>query len=186
MARKTAGSIENMARYHASAHLPRLQARRGGLRLCELEAPTILYLSGRPTVVVQTGPGIITAADLTRQFGNHARPFALIEEAEDRLRRAAAAFTVEELRQCVPNHQKAKVFDVTDLTFGNYYYLLKDANRRKKLARDIDHEIFLRLPDDTRRVRNEIMRFAPDSISEEQYDAVHGLLDLLRTVDPVP
>ena len=31
--------------------------------------------------------GIVTAADLTRQFGNLARPFVLIEEAENRLRR---------------------------------------------------------------------------------------------------
>ncbi|MFD4461615.1 CBS domain-containing protein, partial [Nocardia sp. NPDC058480] len=33
--------------------------------------------------------GILTAADLTRQFGTLARPFVLIEEAENRLRRAA-------------------------------------------------------------------------------------------------
>jgi restriction system protein len=33
--------------------------------------------------------GIVTAADLTRQFGNVARPFVLIEEAENRLRRRA-------------------------------------------------------------------------------------------------
>src|SRR5215469_761682 len=52
--------------------------------------------------------GIVTAADLTRQFGNLARPFVLIEEAENRLRRRVGeVFSADELRSAVPPHQRS-------------------------------------------------------------------------------
>ena len=130
--------------------------------------------------------GIITAADLTRQFGYHARPFILIEEAENRLRRAAEVFGVDELRQAVQPHQRSRVHQAADLTFGNYAHLLKDQGRWKTLGWKIDHGILLGHLEEVRKVRNELMHFSPDPLSDEQYAAVHGLLALLRAADPRP
>ena len=131
--------------------------------------------------------GIITASDLTRQFGNIARPFVLIEEAENRLRRAAdEVFQVEELRESVSQHQRNRVHRAADLTFGNYVYLLRPSERWETLGWNIDHLHFLNLLEEVRRVRNELMHFTPDPLSAEKYAAVHGLLELLRTVDPRP
>jgi restriction system protein len=51
--------------------------------------------------------GIVTAADLTRQFGNLARPFVLIEEIESRPRsHVGKAFTVDELRAAIKVRSK--------------------------------------------------------------------------------
>ncbi len=127
--------------------------------------------------------GIITAADLTRQFGYHAQPFILIEEAENRLRRAAAVFSVDELRQV---GRSPRVRQAADLTFGNYFYLLKDHGRWEMLGWNVDQEILLEYLDEVRKVRNELMHFSPDPLSPEQYAAVHGLLAVLRAADPRP
>ncbi|MFC4055671.1 CBS domain-containing protein [Actinomadura syzygii] len=131
--------------------------------------------------------GILTAADLTRQFGKLARPFVLIEEAENRLRRAAEeVFNVDELRAAAPANRRSRVHQATDLTFGGYGHLLKEPQRWSALGWNVDHELFLGLLEEVRQVRNEIMHFTPDELSAEKYDSVNGLLTLLRTVDPRP
>lgn len=129
--------------------------------------------------------GIVTAADLTRQFGNLARPFVLIEEAENRLRRRAdEVFTTDELRNASLNPQR--VHQAADLTFGNYARLVGPEAQWAKLEWDIDRKLFLELLEEVRKVRNELMHFTPDPLSPGQYAGVDGLLELLRTVDPRP
>lgn len=129
--------------------------------------------------------GIITASDLTGQFGTLARPFVLVEEAENRLRRAAGrVFTVDQLRDAVPPHQRSRVHQAADLAFGNYCYLLRDQQRWSALDWNVDQNLFLELLEEVRQVRNDLMHFTTDELSSEKYDAVNGLLTLLRTVDP--
>ncbi|TQM25901.1 CBS domain-containing protein [Nocardia bhagyanarayanae] len=131
--------------------------------------------------------GILTASDLTRQFGTLARPFVLIEEAENRLRRAAEDhFDLDDLKDAVPNHQKSRVHDASDLTFGNYVHLLKDPDRWRKLGWRLDRNQVVELLEQVRNVRNDLMHFATDPLSEEKYAVVNGLLQLLRTAEPNP
>ena len=131
--------------------------------------------------------GIVTAADLTRQFGNVARPFVLIEEAENRLRRRAdEVYSLDELLAAVSGSQRARVHKASDLTFGNYVYLMKPEENWAKLDWDLDHEFFIERLAEVRDVRNELMHFTPDPLSNEQYAAVEGLLEMLRAVDPRP
>lgn len=129
--------------------------------------------------------GIITVSDLTEQFENIARPFVLIEEAENRLRRVAdEVFSVEQLRDAVQAYRRSKVHRAADLNFGDYGFLLKQLERWEALGWNIDHELFLSLLEEVRVMRNDLMHFTPDPLSSEKYAAVHGLLELLRTVDP--
>ncbi|RBQ11661.1 hypothetical protein DP939_44785 [Spongiactinospora rosea] len=131
--------------------------------------------------------GILTAADLTGQFGELARPFVLIEEAENRLRRAAdEVFSVADLREAVQDRRRNRVHRAADLTFGDYGFLLKDPQRWSALEWNLDHDLFLRRLEDVRKIRNELMHFTPDPLSDEHYRIVDGLLNLLRTVDPRP
>ncbi|MEV6258543.1 CBS domain-containing protein [Nocardia sp. NPDC051911] len=131
--------------------------------------------------------GILTASDLTRQFGTLARPFILIEEAENRLRRAADEhFDLEDFKGSVANHQKSRVKDASDLTFGNYVFLLRDPDRWRKLGWRLDRSQVVDLLERVRNVRNDLMHFATDPLSEEQFAAVTGLLQLLRTAEPNP
>jgi restriction system protein len=131
--------------------------------------------------------GIVTAADLTRQFGNVARPFVLIEEAENRLRRRAGeVYSLDELHAAVGPSQRARVRKAADLTFGNYVHLMRPQENWAKLKWNVDHEYFIERLAEVRDVRNELMHFTPDPLSTEQYAAVEGLLEMLRAVDPRP
>jgi restriction system protein len=131
--------------------------------------------------------GIVTAADLTRQFGNVARPFVLIEEAENRLRRRAGeVFTTEDFRAAVPSSQRSRTHSAADLSLGNYIYLMRPEENWAKLQWNVDREFFADRLAEVVKVRNELMHFTPDPLSAEQYAAVGGLLEMLRTVDPNP
>jgi restriction system protein len=131
--------------------------------------------------------GIVTAADLTRQFGNLARPFVLIEEAERRLRRRAdEVFSVTELRAAARGPKAASVEKAADLTLGNYPFLLGPKESWAKLGWSIDRKLFLALLDSVNKTRNELMHFSPDPLTDDQLSDVNGFLDLLRTVDPRP
>jgi restriction system protein len=131
--------------------------------------------------------GIVTAADLTRQFGNLARPFVLIEEAENRLRRhVGEVFTAEELKSAVPPYQRSRVHGAANLTLGNYVHLMRPEENWKKLEWRVDRDFFIDRLAEVVDIRNELMHFTPDPLSDKQYAAVEGLLVILRTVDPRP
>ncbi|WP_049575693.1 CBS domain-containing protein [Nonomuraea sp. SBT364] len=129
--------------------------------------------------------GIITAADLTQQFGQLARPFVLVEEAERRLRRRAdEVFSLDELRATA--RRPAKVSSANDLTFGAYKHLLASPAHWDRMEWPLDHALFLELLEVMRGVRNELMHFAPDPLDAETLDRVEGFIEMLRIVDPRP
>ncbi|MFG1860806.1 CBS domain-containing protein [Microbispora bryophytorum] len=129
--------------------------------------------------------GIITAADLTQQFGHLARPFVLVEEAERRLRRRAnEVFTLDELRQAAPRHLAAKVNSADDLMLGAYKYLLAPPSHWERLDWPLDHALFLEILEVVKDVRNELMHFAPDPLDGETLRSVEGFIEMLRIVDP--
>jgi restriction system protein len=126
--------------------------------------------------------GIVTAADLTQQFASMARPMALIEEVERRLRRRVdEMFTILELRVLT---NKSKINSVEDLTFGNYGYVLKVEKDFLRLKWNLDHEFFLESLEAVRKVRNELMHFVTDPLTAPELEAVKGMLNMLRAVDP--
>ncbi|MFI9559134.1 CBS domain-containing protein [Nonomuraea endophytica] len=132
----------------------------------------------------KTVTGIVTAADLSGKFGQHAKPFLLIENAETRLRNAAQVFSVEELRAGIRKDQQKNVHSPNDLTFGNYWYLLKDKGRWETLGWKIEQTDLLDLLKAVRDVRNALMHFSLDALSPEQYQAIDELLLLLEAAAP--
>ncbi|HEY2641413.1 MAG TPA: CBS domain-containing protein [Streptosporangiaceae bacterium] len=129
--------------------------------------------------------GIVTAADLTRQFGNLARPFMLIEEVEIRLRlRADEVYTLTELRDAVQKHRRDAVTQAADFTLRDYCYLLRPDENWAKLAWNVDQEYFIECLDKVVEIRNDLMHFTTDDVDPAQYEAVEGLLEMLRAADP--
>ncbi|MGW2307914.1 CBS domain-containing protein [Actinomadura luteofluorescens] len=188
-------SWESIGRAHIASDDPSLESATASALVVDHDAPLLDQISviyDRGFILVRDADrfrvtGILTASDLTRQFGTLARPFVLIEEAENRLRRAAEeVFTVDDLKDAVANHQKARVTRAADLTFGNYVYLLQNEDRWAKLGWKLDHDQFIELLTTVRNTRNELMHFTEDPLADEQYAAVEGLLELLRTADPRP
>ena len=129
--------------------------------------------------------GIVTAADLTIQFGNLARPFMLIEEVEIRLRlRADEVYTLTELRGAVQKHRRDSITQAADFTLRDYWYLMRPDENWAKLAWNVDRDYFIRCLDKVVEIRNDLMHFTTDDVDPAQYNAVDGLLEMLRTADP--
>ncbi|MFC5953567.1 CBS domain-containing protein [Streptomyces pratens] len=129
--------------------------------------------------------GLITAADLTVQFGTRVRPFVLVEEIEQRLRRVVdRCIPLDRIRAVAPRRRAPHVHSAADLSFGAYGYLLKVPENWTALGWGIDQEHFLTALEDCRNFRNDLMHFSPDPITDAQLLPARGLLELLRSLDP--
>jgi restriction system protein len=127
--------------------------------------------------------GIVTAADLTKQFGSLVRPFVLVEEAERRLRRRVdEVFSIAEIKAASPRPNR--ITSAADLTLGNYEHLLRDAGNWRRMCWQVDHNLFIRLLLEVRDIRNDLIHFTPDPFTAEQLQKIGGFVDLLRAVDP--
>lgn len=126
---------------------------------------------------------IVTAGDLAGLLGSQMKPFAQIEEAEIRLRRAASVFERTELRSGVGSGQRSKIKQAANLTLGNYCSLLEDPDRWSKVGWEIDQAQLLEHLKQVVQVRNDLMHFSSDPMSSEQLDQIRDLLRLLRAAD---
>jgi len=109
----------------------------------------------------------------------------LIEEVEIRLRlRADEVYTLTELRDAVQKHRRDGITQAADFTLRDYWYLMRPEENWAKLAWNVDREYFIDRLDKVVEIRNDLMHFATDDADRAQYDAVEGLLEMLRTADP--
>lgn len=130
----------------------------------------------------RTITGIVTTADLSREYHEKAEPFLLLEEVEDRIRiligRNLSAAEIRRVKD--PADDGREIEDVDDLTFGEYVRLLESPENWEKLRLGIDRKLFVKLLNDVREVRNDVMHFRPDSSEPEDLDKVRMLRSLLE------
>ena len=130
----------------------------------------------------RTITGIVTTADLSREYHEMAAPFLLLEEVEDRIRILIGRnLSEEEIRRVKdPADDRREIEDVDDLTFGDYVRLLESPENWEKLRLGIDRKLFVKLLNEVREVRNDVMHFRPDSSEPEDIDKVRMLRSLLE------
>ncbi|MDI3402376.1 CBS domain-containing protein [Streptomyces cavernicola] len=129
--------------------------------------------------------GLVTAADLALQFRARVRPFVLIEEIEQRLRRVVDAhIPLDAMRSVVKGRRPDSVHSAADLSFGAYKHLLKNDENWRRLGWAADRDLFLNWLEACRGFRNDVMHFSPDPLTDDQLAPVQGMLDLLRSLDP--
>ncbi|WP_407288160.1 CBS domain-containing protein [Streptomyces sp. BP-8] len=129
--------------------------------------------------------GLVTASDLTVQFGTRVRPFVLVEEIEQRLRRVVdRCIPLDRIRAVVPGRRSSRVNSAANLTFGAYGHLLKEPDNWAALGWAIDRQHFLTALEEARQFRNSLMHFSPDPVTDDQLLPAQGLLELLRSMDP--
>jgi restriction system protein len=127
--------------------------------------------------------GIVTTADLTRQFRDLTFPFFQLGEIEGRLRRCInRVFTPEELRQAT---RQPKLRSAADMTIGQYFYLLKDEARWQRMHWVVDRVMFVSYLDGVRRIRNRVMHFGVQLDEEDKHQLV-SFLQFMRSLDPLP
>ncbi len=119
----------------------------------------------------RTITGIVTTTDLSLQFQQLSEPFLLLSEIENHVRLLIdGRFTADELASAKDSADtERKIESVADLSFGEYIRLLENPNNWAKTGLTVDRAIFVRELDRVRSIRNDVMHFDPDGITEEDH-----------------
>ncbi len=134
----------------------------------------IRVLTQHECVLVRDGnntiSGIVTAADISQQFRTLSEPFLLLGDIENNLRSLIErSLSLEDLKAARdPSDTKRSVESASDLSFGEYVRLLENPDHWRKLKLQLDRVVFTRSLSDVRLIRNDVMHFDPDGITEEQ------------------
>ena len=186
-------SWESIAKAHLANRDARLPDATVAVRVVDHDADLLaqvgeiynvgyVFVRGQDRVSIT---GIVTTADLTEQFATMARPVALIEEIERRLRRRVdEVFTLDEIRAA--SMRSSKTTSAASLTLGNYEHLFKPEAAFRCLEWNLDHQLFLEHLKAVREIRNDLMHFSADPLTAAQLRSIDGLINMLRTVDPRP
>jgi hypothetical protein len=128
--------------------------------------------------------GIVTTSDLSLQFQQLAEPFLLLGEIENHIRRLIdARFSKADLLSARdPSDQGRTITRAADLAFGEYARLLQDPQRWTKLGLPIDRAIFIAELERVRVIRNDVMHFDPDPLSDSQLDLLRQVAKFLRSL----
>lgn len=128
--------------------------------------------------------GIITTADLTKQFRDLTQQFFQVSDIEGRLRRFIdRAFNRDELREVTG---QKKLESAGDMTFGQYEYLLKEPTNWQRMGwRGIERTTFIEYLDEARIVRNRVMHSGGE-LEHSQKQKLERLFNLMRALDPRP
>ncbi|MFF3919518.1 CBS domain-containing protein [Streptomyces sp. NPDC001852] len=134
--------------------------------------------------------GIVTASDLSFQFGVRVQPFVLLEELEQRLRRLInqalmrGTLTLAQIHSKLLPHRRKRVHAADDLTLGEYPHVLEPTEHWEALDWDVDQSLVVDSLNECTEFRNRLMHFSPDPLPDSELAPVRGLLEVLRALDP--
>ena len=127
--------------------------------------------------------GIVTETDLSEQFMHLAGPFLFIGEIEGHLRQLIhGKFTVAEMRSTSEGEGGRDISGSADLTFGGYCRLLEKPEYWEKLNLSVDRGQFVEHLKSVRKIRNDVMHFAPDGLSPEDVTVLRHIARFLETL----
>ena len=128
--------------------------------------------------------GIVTTSDLSLQFRQLGEPFLLLGEIENYIRLMVQdTYTKAELTAaCGPSTPDRDIQGVADLTLGEYLRLLQNPEKWDKLGISLDRELFVKKLEDIRRIRNDIMHFDPDGITEEDVGKLRDFVRIMHNL----
>jgi hypothetical protein len=134
----------------------------------------------------RTLAGIVTTADLSLQFATLAGPFLLIGEIERRLRQTLAKrFTVVDFAAVRDPAATDRTIDsANDLTLGEILRLIENPSSWDQLCWPVERSEFINALNDVKDIRNDVMHFSPDPLSEAQERALLNFVGWLRAMDP--
>ena len=133
----------------------------------------------------RTLAGIVTTADLSLQFATLAGPFLLIGEIERRLRQVLTArFTPEQLAAARDPADANRVIEsATDLTLGETLRFIENPSNWDQLCWPVERAEFISALNEVKDIRNEVMHFSPDPLSDDQERALNNFVGWLRAME---
>lgn len=132
----------------------------------------------------RTISGIVTMTDIGEQFISMAEPFLIIEQIENHIRKILdQKFSTEELNMQQTYEEKPKeIKSLADLTFGQYIKIIEDPKKFDKLKVNIDRALLTNKLDEVRKIRNDVMHFDPDGITDESLELLRQTVGFLHTL----
>jgi CBS domain-containing protein len=131
--------------------------------------------------------GIVTTSDLSMQFRELSEPFLLLREIENHIRNLIlkGKFEAQELRNASEGKDRGRpVNDVFDLNFGEYIRLLEQKELWSKTQLPLDRTVFIERLENIREIRNDVMHFDPDGITEEDLEILRKFTVFLQKLQP--
>lgn len=118
--------------------------------------------------------GLVTVTDIGEQFIALAEPFLILEQIENHIRAwLDNCFTAEQLKETLdPSDESREVEAISDLTFGEYIRLLEKPENWQNLKLSLDRAFFTKRLDEVRRIRNDVMHFHPNGVSETDLETL--------------
>lgn len=142
-------------------------------------------------VVIKTDKsisGIVTIADISEQFLTLTEPFLLLEQIENHIRQILdGKFLLDELSEfCKIGENDRDIEHIDDLTFGDYIRLIEAPGHWDKINLPIDRVHFIKHLEKVRKIRNDIMHFNPEGITDNQREDLTKMAGLLmRIIDNI-
>lgn len=129
----------------------------------------------------KTLTGIVTLADISSQFLTLTEPFLLLEQIENLIRLLLDdRFLVDDLKEFSAQEGLEHELEyIDDMTFGQYVRLLQKPANWEKLNLKIDRAPFIKQLDAVREIRNDIMHFDPEGITNDQRQALKSMAKFL-------
>jgi CBS domain-containing protein len=127
--------------------------------------------------------GLVTTADLSREFKTLSEPFLLLRETENYIRTLMAdAFTLNELQSFRDPKIRRKIASVDDLSLGEMLRGLERDSSWNKLRLPLDRDLFMESLEVVRTIRNDVMHFDPDPIESERLSTLNEFVRLLQAL----
>jgi CBS domain-containing protein len=126
--------------------------------------------------------GILTTTDLSQQFQDLAEPFLLIGEIENHIRSLIdGRFTQQELAAVRnENDPNRPIESVADLTLGEHIRLIENRENWARLGLKADRAVFVRELDVVRQLRNDVMHFDSDRITDVERSSLRNFVQFVH------
>lgn len=131
--------------------------------------------------------GIVTSTDIGEQFISLAEPFLIIEQIENHIRKLLDnKFEIEQLKKSIDSGDKErKIQTLSDLTFGEYVKIIENPDNFLKLKLNIDRVALTRQLDEVRKIRNEVMHFDPEGVSEDDLELLRQTAQFFHEINTI-
>ena len=131
--------------------------------------------------------GLVSAQDIATQFVTLSEPFLFLEQIENHLRAILekarlTASQVKELVNPADTERVEKANCVDDLSFGEAARAFGREDIWNKLHLLLDRSVFCIRLEEVRSIRNKVMHFHPDGISDEDREILRKTRQMLQSL----
>jgi predicted transcriptional regulator len=128
--------------------------------------------------------GLVTTKNITEQFIDMSRPFLLLEQIENHVRKLLVNKLEEsDITKVLDAEKLTKEFtDLTSLSFGNYVRIIENQDNYTKLKIKLKKSVLVNMLKKTNKLRNDIMHFNPEEMDPEDLEHLEETLRILKVL----